>query len=75
MTGDTQEHRLGFAIGLIAGAFAGASLAMCLVPKSGSALRGQMGNSARRLGRRASDRGRQMGHEFTDVYARAAHVP
>lgn len=75
MNADTHEHRLGFAIGLITGAVAGASLTMCFVPQSGSALRGQMGDSARRLSRQASDSGRRMGNEFADVYARGAHVP
>lgn len=74
MNADTQE-RLGFAVGLVAGAFAGASLAMCLVPQSGSALRGQMGDSAKRLGRRAADSGRRFGNDFADVYARGEHVP
>lgn len=72
---DTQEDRLGFAIGLVAGAVAGASLAMCFVPQPGSALRGQMGDSAKRLGRRASDSGRRFGNEVADVYARGEHVP
>jgi gas vesicle protein len=76
MNVERQEHRLGgFTIGLVAGAVAGASLAMCLVPQSGSVLRGQMGDSAKRLGRRASDRGRRFGHDFADLYARASHVP
>jgi gas vesicle protein len=72
----TQEQRRGaFKIGLVAGAVAGAGLAMCLVPQSGSALRGHVGDSAKRLGRRASDRGRKFGNEFAAVYARGAHVP
>jgi gas vesicle protein len=76
MNVDTQEQRHGgFKIGLVAGAVAGASLAMCLVPQSGSVLRGQVGDSAKRLGRRASDRGRKFGNEFADVYARGSHVP
>lgn len=72
---DTPERRLGFAVGLIAGTVAGASLAMCLAPQSGSDLRGQVEDSARRIGRRASDGGRRMGREVADVYVRGSHVP
>ena len=75
MNDDTQEHRLGFAIGLIAGTVAGAGLAMCVAPQSGSDLRGQVEDSARRFGRRASDSGRRMSNEVADVYARGSHVP
>ena len=76
MNVNTQEQRLGgFKIGLVAGAVAGAGLAMCLVPQSGSVLRGQVGDSAKRLGKRATDRGRRFSEEFADVYARGAHVP
>ena len=72
---DTQEDRFGFAIGLVAGTLAGASLALCFVPQPGSALREQVGDSAKRLGRRASDSGRRFCNEVADVYARGAHVP
>lgn len=52
----TPEHReYGFMIGLLTGTLIGAGLAVWLVPRSSSELRHRMGDSARRLGQRASD--------------------
>jgi gas vesicle protein len=49
----------GFVIGLVAGTLVGAGLAMWLTPRSASALREQVADSARRLGQRASQEYRQ----------------
>jgi gas vesicle protein len=40
-----RESRAGFATGMIAGALVGASVALLLAPKAGSALRGEIGES------------------------------
>ena len=56
MNAHTQEHRdYGFMIGLLAGTFVGAGLAMWLVPRAASELRHRIRGSARSLGQRASD--------------------
>ena len=44
-----------FAIGLLTGAVVGAGLALWLTPQSASELRQRVSDSARRLGKRASD--------------------
>ena len=57
MNAHTQEHRdYGFVIGLLAGTFVGAGLAMWLAPRLASELRQRMTDSARRLSERASER-------------------
>jgi gas vesicle protein len=45
----------GFVMGLLAGTVLGAGLGMLLAPKSGSDLRGQIGEQARHFGNRASE--------------------
>ena len=56
MTLHTEEHRgHGFAIGLLAGTFVGAGLALWLAPRMASELRERVTDSARDLGRQASE--------------------
>jgi gas vesicle protein len=56
MNAHTQEHRdYGFVIGMLAGTFVGAGLMMWLAPRMASELRRQMSDSARSLGKRASE--------------------
>ena len=76
----------GFMMGLLAGTVLGAGLGMLLAPKTGSDLRGQLGEQARNLGNRASEqyhrasetasgwaeRGRTMVNQARDVVARGA---
>jgi gas vesicle protein len=60
MNEHTQEHRdYGFMIGLLAGTFVGAGLALWLVPRSASELRHRISDSAKSLGQRASTQYRQ----------------
>ncbi len=60
MNAPTQEHRdYGFVIGLLTGTFVGAGLAMWLVPRLASEFRERMTDSARSLGRRASEQYQQ----------------
>jgi gas vesicle protein len=60
MNAYTQGHRdYGFMIGLLTGTFVGAGLAMWFAPRSGSALRQRMTDSARSLGKRASEQYQQ----------------
>lgn len=55
-----QEHRdHGFAIGLLTGTFVGAGLMLWLTPRMASELRRQMTDSARNLGKRASEQYQQ----------------
>jgi gas vesicle protein len=42
-----RESRAGFATGMLAGALVGASVALLLAPKAGSALRGEIGVNRR----------------------------
>ena len=50
-----QSHGLGFVFGLMAGTFVGAGLTLWLAPGLASELRDRLTNSARALGKRASD--------------------
>jgi gas vesicle protein len=60
MNTQTQQHPdYRFVIGLVTGTFVGASLAMWLTPRSASELRERMTDSARSLGRRASEQYQQ----------------
>ena len=60
MNAHSQDHRdYGFVIGLLTGTFVGAGLAMWLAPRAASELRERMTDSARRLGRRASEQYQQ----------------
>jgi gas vesicle protein len=56
----TSEHRNhGFVIGMLAGTFVGAGLALWLAPRTAGELRQRMSDSAARLGKRASDKYQQ----------------
>ena len=56
MKSHTQSHPpYGFAIGLAAGMFVGAGLAIWLAPRLASELRERITDSAKDVGRRASD--------------------
>jgi gas vesicle protein len=56
MTVQTQERRShGFAIGLLTGTFVGGGLALWLAPRMASELRQRITDSAKGLGRQASD--------------------
>ena len=56
MTLHTEEYRgHGFAIGLLTGTFVGAGLALWLAPRMASELRKRVTDSARDLGRQASE--------------------
>jgi len=55
MTAQAQSHPpYGFAIGLAAGMFVGAGLAIWLAPRVASELRERINDSAKSVGRRAS---------------------
>jgi len=56
-----QQRRYGFVIGLMAGTCVGAGLALWLAPQAAAELRERVTDSARSLGRRASDRLHQAG--------------
>lgn len=56
MNAHTQEHRdYGFVIGLLTGAAVGAGVVLWLAPRSASEIRARATDTARRLGKRASD--------------------
>jgi gas vesicle protein len=60
MNAHTQERRdYGFVIGLLTGTCVGAGLAMWFAPRSGSELRQQLTDSARSLGKQASEQYQQ----------------
>ena len=60
MNAHTQgQPNYGFVIGLVTGTFVGAAVAMWFAPRAGSELREQVTDSARNLGKRASEQYRQ----------------
>jgi len=71
MNTETQERpHFGFAIGLLAGTFVGAGLAILFAPRV-LTLRESLGESARSLGRQASAR---LGETVDDLTARGQDV-
>jgi len=69
-----EEPNAGFAAGLITGAIVGAGLALLLAPKSGAALRDELGESwislREAVGRRYRELADQAGVELDDLQAR-----
>jgi gas vesicle protein len=69
-----EEHNGGFAAGLITGAIVGAGLALLLAPKSGAALRDELGESwislREAVGRRYRELAERAGVELDDLQAR-----
>jgi hypothetical protein len=57
----------GFAIGLAAGMFVGAGLAIWLVPRVASELRERINDSAKSVGRRASDHYQEASNRVGDA--------
>ena len=56
MNADTQAHRdYGFVVGLLTGTFVGAGLMLWLAPRMATELRERMADSAKKLGKRASE--------------------
>jgi gas vesicle protein len=73
MNPDTQERRsYCFAIGMLTGAFVGAGVALWLVPRATSELGERMAESARSLGKQASDRYQQAGIRVAETVDRLA---
>lgn len=68
MNAQTQEHgNYGFILGLAAGTVVGAGLAMWLAPRAAAELRQRVTDSARSLGKRASDSYREASTRVGDV--------
>ena len=68
MNAHLQEHRdYGFVIGLLTGTFVGAGLAMWLAPRLASEIRERVADSARGLGRRASEHYQQASSRVGDA--------
>ena len=68
MKSQTQSHPpYGFAIGLAAGMFVGAGLAIWLAPRLTSELRERVTDSAKDIGRRASDHYAHARHRFGEA--------
>lgn len=68
MTPDTQNCRGGgFLIGLLAGTFVGAGLALWLVPRAAAEARQRVTDSARAVGNRASKRYQQASTRIVDA--------
>lgn len=74
---DRDEHRgagVGLVTGLLVGTVFGLGLGMLLAPKSGSELRGQIGEQAQNLRRRAVDQSRRAGERASEWAARGRHL-
>jgi gas vesicle protein len=83
---DSEGNGSGFIMGLLAGTVIGAGLGMLLAPKSGSDLRGQIGEQAKHFSTKASEqyhrasekagdwaeRGREMMHQARNAMHRTA---
>ena len=71
---ERDEENGGFAAGLITGAIVGAGLALLLAPKSGAALRDELGESwislREAVGRRYRELAERAGVELDDLQAR-----
>jgi gas vesicle protein len=75
---EPRDYR--FLVGLIAGSFIGAGLAMWLAPRSASELRGRLTDSAKDLGSRVGEKldeltrnGQDVTDDVADAVARGAH--
>jgi gas vesicle protein len=75
---EPRDHR--FLIGLIAGSFVGAALAMWLAPRSAPELRGRLTDPAKGLGTRVGEKvdeltrnGQDVKDDVADAVARGAH--
>ena len=64
---NTQTRDYGFAIGLMAGTFVGAGLALWLAPRAAAELRERITDSAKTLGQEASERVRQANTHLVDA--------
>lgn len=74
---DRDERRgagVGLVTGLLVGTVFGLGLGMLLAPKSGSELRGQIGEQAQKLRRRAVDQSRKAGERASEWAARGRHL-
>jgi gas vesicle protein len=68
MNANTQERRdYGFVIGLLTGTVVGAGLMMWLAPRTASEVRQRMADSARNLGKRASEQYQQASTRVGDA--------
>lgn len=68
MNHNNQEQRgYGFVIGLLAGTFVGAGLAMWLAPAAAGEIRERVADSARTLGKRASEGYQQAGNRVGEA--------
>jgi gas vesicle protein len=68
MNANTQERRdNGFVLGLLTGTIVGAGLMLWLAPRMASELRQRMADSAKSLGKRASDEYQQASTRVGDV--------
>ena len=74
---DRDEHRgagVGLVTGLLVGTVFGLGLGILLAPKSGSELRGQLGERAKNLRRGAVDRSRKASERASELAARGRHL-
>ena len=68
MNAQTQEHGdYGFLLGLLTGTLVGAGLTMWLAPRSAAELRQRVTDSARSLGRRASEQYQEASTRVSEV--------
>ena len=71
---ERREAGVGLVTGLFVGAVLGFGLGLLLAPKSGTELRGQMGERAQHLRRRTVDQSRKAGERANQWAARGRHL-
>jgi gas vesicle protein len=64
----------GFMMGLLTGTVLGAGLGMLLAPKTGSELRGAIGEQAKNLGNAASEQYKNLGNAASEQYKKASEA-
>ena len=73
---NNESHEVGggFILGLLTGAVLGVGLGMLLAPKAGSDLRGELGEQARNLGAKASERYQRASETATSLAERGRQI-
>ena len=67
---NNRSHGSEFMLGVLCGAAVGAAVGLLLAPRAGSELRGQIADSAERIGRKAADTYSRASEAMNDIVSR-----